>query len=261
VKFLFQFLIKYLPTKYKVKIAYRLLRSCSGEYRALSDLFVPPFCQWVPWYSALDEGMHALFGICRAMKPETVVEIGSARGYSTCALALACQQNGRGKVYAIDPHDSNPYTACGPDKAPENYEFLLSRLKDYELTPDWCEVIRSTSSEVSRVWNKPIDLLFIDGDHSYECVKSDFEAFRPWLRELSLVAFHDSMWKFCRRSQGIPLRLPELDVARFLDELRAEGYQSVSLNVGPGLTLLCPVAGGIQLFPPLYELEATNSHP
>ena len=44
------------------------------------------------------------------MHPETVVEIGSARGYSTYALALACQQNGRGKVYAIDPHEPNPWT-------------------------------------------------------------------------------------------------------------------------------------------------------
>jgi predicted O-methyltransferase YrrM len=189
------------------------------------------------------------------MKPETVVEIGSSRGYSTCALSLACRENGRGKIYAIDPHVPNIFTEGGSDRASENLEFLLSRLKDYELTPDWCEVIRSKSSEAAREWDKPVDLLFIDGDHSYEGVKGDFEMFRPWLREHSLVAFHDSMWGFRpTRLDGSPHTLGGLGVPRFLDELRQKGYHSVSLNCGPGLTLLCPFVGGVKLLPPLEQL-------
>jgi predicted O-methyltransferase YrrM len=188
------------------------------------------------------------------MKPETVVEIGSSRGYSTCALSLACRENGRGKVYAIDPHDSNIFTEGGFE-GPENFEFLLSRLKDYELTPDWCEVIRARSLDASQTWDKPIDLLFIDGDHSYEGVKGDFEMFRPWLRQHSVVAFHDSMWGFRpTRGDGSPHTLEGLGVSRFLDELRQEGYHSVSLDCGPGLTLLCPFAGGVKLLPPIEQL-------
>ncbi|MBY0546256.1 MAG: class I SAM-dependent methyltransferase, partial [Candidatus Obscuribacterales bacterium] len=36
-----------------------------------------------------------------------------------------------------------------------------------------------------------LDLLFIDGDHGYDGVKADFEAYRQFLREGAIVAFHD----------------------------------------------------------------------
>ena len=39
----------------------------------------------------------------------------------------------------------------------------------------------------------PIDLLFIDGDHAYEGVKSDFLTYRHFVREGGVVAFHDIM--------------------------------------------------------------------
>lgn len=36
-----------------------------------------------------------------------------------------------------------------------------------------------------------LDLLFIDGDHSYEGVKQDFELYHPLVRAGGMVAFHD----------------------------------------------------------------------
>jgi hypothetical protein len=39
----------------------------------------------------------------------------------------------------------------------------------------------------------PLDLVFIDGDHSYESVKSDFEIVRPWLSPNAVLAFHDTV--------------------------------------------------------------------
>src|SRR5205085_9029904 len=38
---------------------------------------------------------------------------------------------------------------------------------------------------------RPVDVLFIDGDHRYEGVKADFEAYSPLVRPGGLVAFHD----------------------------------------------------------------------
>jgi predicted O-methyltransferase YrrM len=37
----------------------------------------------------------------------------------------------------------------------------------------------------------PVDLIFIDGDHSYEGVKQDFEIYAPLVRSDGLIAFHD----------------------------------------------------------------------
>lgn len=38
---------------------------------------------------------------------------------------------------------------------------------------------------------RPIDLLFIDGDHRYEAARSDFLMYRTLVREGGLIAFHD----------------------------------------------------------------------
>ena len=38
---------------------------------------------------------------------------------------------------------------------------------------------------------KKIDFLFIDGDHSYEGVKADFQTYKTLVRAGGLIAFHD----------------------------------------------------------------------
>lgn len=44
-----------------------------------------------------------------------------------------------------------------------------------------------------------LDLLFIDGDHGYDGVRADFEAYRHFLREGAIVAFHDIMPDYATR--------------------------------------------------------------
>ena len=41
---------------------------------------------------------------------------------------------------------------------------------------------------------KHLDLLFIDGDHSYEGVKADWEAYKHFLKPGSIIVFHDWGW-------------------------------------------------------------------
>jgi len=62
---------------------------------------------------------------------------------------------------------------------------------------------------------EPLDFLFIDGDHSYEGVKQDYEKYAPLVREGGIIAFHDIVEK------------PEDawyndDVHKFWTELRSE---------------------------------------
>jgi cephalosporin hydroxylase len=37
----------------------------------------------------------------------------------------------------------------------------------------------------------PVDFLFIDGNHTYEGVKRDFELYSPFVRRGGVIAFHD----------------------------------------------------------------------
>ena len=94
------------------RVALSLLRTIS-EFRAFTDVFVPPYVSRVDWHSGLGDAVFVLYSLVRAKRPQVIVEIGSARGRSTCALALACRQNGVGRVYAIDPHSINLWTEIG----------------------------------------------------------------------------------------------------------------------------------------------------
>lgn len=44
-----------------------------------------------------------------------------------------------------------------------------------------------------------IDFLFIDGDHTYEGVKKDFEMYAPLVREEGVIAFHDIVQDYSTR--------------------------------------------------------------
>ena len=39
--------------------------------------------------------------------------------------------------------------------------------------------------------DREVDFVFIDGDHTYEGVKQDFEMYSPLVKDGGIVAFHD----------------------------------------------------------------------
>jgi predicted O-methyltransferase YrrM len=233
-------------------VGLEILRSRSSAWRAYTDLMVPPFDRWGDWQSGLGSGVDVLYGLVRAGRPGAVVEIGSARGKSTCAMALACRHNDFGKVYAIDPHTENGWSE---GYGLNTFEFLSRRLAEYELAP-WCQVMPMTSAEAAARWALPIDLLFIDGDHTFQGVKQDFELFKPWLTERSLVVFHDSLWE--HEGGGRPER-PEMGVPRYLESLRTEGFHSVTVRAPYGLTILYPIRGGFPFAPAPSSGEVPSS--
>lgn len=105
-------------------------------------------------------------------------------------------------------------------------------------------ILRSTSEVALLNWDRPIDLLFIDGDHSYEGVKRDWELFARYVTPFAVVVFHDTMWGL---SPYREYAHPDMGVPRFVDELRACGYPALTINQEYGVTLVQPVVGGQQL--------------
>src|SRR5438132_14150115 len=74
-----------------------------GRVRTLDRLFQTDF------RSGLGETSWLLYGLTKTLKPEVCVEIGSARGKSACFIGMALKENGRGKLYAIDPHSTTDW--------------------------------------------------------------------------------------------------------------------------------------------------------
>jgi predicted O-methyltransferase YrrM len=190
--------------------------------------------------SGLGDSAWLLYGLTRSIKPKVCVEIGSARGKSACTIGLALCRNGLGKLYAIDPHST---TTWNDTMSVDSFAIINENLQKAGVT-DFVEIVRKTSVEAAKGWDKKIDLIFIDGDHSYEGVKADWELFLPHLNEFGVVVFHDTIWdlkpdkSIARADMGVP---------RFVDELRAAGYPVITIDQNFGVSLVQPKIGGVKL--------------
>jgi MMP 1-O-methyltransferase len=115
-----------------------------------------------------------------------IVEIGSWQGKSTAWLAAGSKGGAKATVYAVDPHILKP----------ENAQIFKENIMRVGLD-DLVEPLVMTSAKAAESFDKPVELLFVDGDHNYEAVKSDFELWSPKLLDGGTIAFHD------RNSPGV----------------------------------------------------------
>jgi len=119
------------------------------------------------------EQLDWLFEVSKKMK--SIVEVGSFKGRSTHALLSGC----KGTVWAVDP-----FVNYGKDK--DFYQAFMDNVGNFKnLKP-----LKMTSEEaVKRFKDKSIDMVFIDGGHSYEDVKKDIEMWLPKAKKL--ICGHD----------------------------------------------------------------------
>ena len=72
-----------------------------------------------------------------------------------------------------------------------------------------------------------VDFLFIDGDHSYEGVKKDFEMYSPLVRKGGIIAFHDIIPDYYTK-YGIKTSSWAGEVYKFWDEVK-EKYEHLEI--------------------------------
>jgi len=116
-------------------------------------------------------------------KSEVVVELGVDYGYSTFVFANALK-NTTGKIYGIDLFLGDEHTGIR-----DTYMSVMDNIKNHSLTN--IEIIVGDFTEVSKTWEKPINILHIDGLHTYEAVKNDFESWSKYVSEDGIILFHD----------------------------------------------------------------------
>lgn len=131
-------------------------------------------------------------------KSPIIVEIGSHLGKSSYVLAKALQEKGGGKLYCIDPFDgAGDITAVAHYKKKEVlgkktlFQQFMRNVKKNKLT-SYIHPIQGLSHEV--VKNFPelhIDMIFIDGNHDWECVRQDFLDWVPKIKPGGVLAMHD----------------------------------------------------------------------
>ncbi len=170
-----------------------------------------------------------------------IVELGTHSGVSYAAFCAAVAQRRLDtRCYAVDTWAGDEHAGHYGDRIyDELYEYNERRFGSFSV------LMRTTFDEASSHFpDQSIDLLHIDGLHTYEAVKHDFEQWLPKLSSQAIVLLHDSNEK--QRDFG---------VWRFVAELKSR-YPSFEFLHGHGLTL---VAVGTDVPVAIRDLCALNS--
>lgn len=113
-----------------------------------------------------------------------VVEVGSFKGKSSGFLAAGLSAGARLACVDTWRNDAMPY-----DEPADSMSEFVVNVSPYRES---IEVCRGRSVEVAVSWSRQIDLLFIDGDHSYEGCSADLTSWFRYVRSGGWIAFHDS---------------------------------------------------------------------
>jgi predicted O-methyltransferase YrrM len=152
---------------------------------------------------------------------KVICEIGCYEGKTSIALA----RNTAGAVYSVDPFLKG--------RLGISYGGWIARLHRKRSGAKNLFFLRGFSKEVAPTFHLPIDFLFIDADHSYEAIKTDWNSWCPKMAEGGIIALHDSR---IAANSPIPLgtmRFYAEDIPTFSEMIELDSVDSLAiLQVG-----------------------------
>jgi len=135
------------------------------------------------------------------LRPTTVCEIGTAGGGTLFLFAKVSHPNAI--IISIDL-PGGPFGGGYPEwKASLYKHFAYSKQRIHLIRGDSHDL--TTYQRVKKILaGKKLDFLFIDGDHTYEGVKKDFETYSSLVRQGGIISFHDIVPGSPENVGGVP---------------------------------------------------------
>jgi predicted O-methyltransferase YrrM len=152
-------------------------------HKRLQDAGIPGVRKIFSYTSARE--LRALYKLASSFPQGAVaLEIGSHLGASSCYIAAGLKPKD-GHLFCVDTWQNQ--TMPGGEK--DTFKIFQDNTQSLE---SWITPVRKYSTDIETSDIKyPVHLVFIDGDHSYQGAKNDFELVRDWLAEDGIIAFHD----------------------------------------------------------------------
>ena len=161
-----------------------------GEYMRLSSQ--------IPGWARGEEAAALVAASFALSDSAIIVEIGSFLGSSAVLLAGARRLKKSGRVHCVDSFDATGDGVSAPvyREIRDSLGVSLRRAFDQNLRraglAGWVEVHEGQAVAVAANWAIPVDMLFLDGDHSHPGVQAIYHAWIPFLRIGGLLAVHNS---------------------------------------------------------------------
>ena len=180
----------------------------------------------LPIYSTAWSG-HLLFGydLVKNIRPETLVELGSHRGHSTFSFAQAVKDNKLNtKIHAIDSWEGDKHAGNYGEEIFLGFKNLSNK---FYKNIDIITHKMLFDNAVKEFEDNSIDILHIDGLHTYEAVKHDFKTWLPKVKkDTGIIMFHD-----------IAEKRKDFGVYRLWDELKRK-YSNIEFQHSHGLGVI-----------------------
>lgn len=196
--------------------------------------YTPSYMAFSTWVDHLPFG----YDIVAAVRPRLLVELGTQHGLSFfCFCQSMAEHQIDGLCYAVDTWAGDEHTGSYGNDIFESVQKV-----GRQQFPSIAYLMRMLFNDaLAHFSDASIDLLHIDGLHTYEAVSEDFHNWYPKVRPGGVILFHD-----------IQARMMDFGAWRFWEEIQPQ-YNTFEFKQGFGLGVLRK-PGGEPLTDPLLQM-------